>query len=83
MAEILKPCSFCGEDMAHFDTDFIHDTVIYCEGCDTIFCLDDATATPEEVAEAWNRRAGHYIGDSYEDDLDSLLKEANVEVKNG
>lgn len=27
--------------------------------------------------------AGNYIGDSNEDDLDSLLKEANVEVKDG
>lgn len=33
------------------------ETVIYCDGCDMVYTLDDRSATKEQIAEAWNRRA--------------------------
>ena len=53
----LKPCPFCGGE-AHLDKSYSHfrDTVIYCEGCDVVFTLDDCNATAEEVAKAWDNR---------------------------
>ena len=57
MAE-LKPCPFCG-GYAHMDKaySYFRDIIVYCEGCDSVFTLDDCGATAEEVANAWNRRA--------------------------
>ena len=54
----LKPCPFCG-GYAHLDKaySYYRDIVIYCEGCDTVFTLDDCDATAEDVVNAWNRRA--------------------------
>ena len=54
----LKPCPFCGCDV-RFDEaySYFRDTVIYCDGCDMVFTLDDCKATAAEIAEAWNRRA--------------------------
>lgn len=54
----LKPCPFCG-GYAHLDKaySYYRDIVIYCEGCDTVFTLDDCDATTEDVVNAWNRRA--------------------------
>ena len=37
---------------------YFRDTVIYCDGCDMVFTLDDCIATKEQIAEAWNRRYG-------------------------
>lgn len=56
MAE-LKSCPFCGGSV-RFDEayNYFRDHVIYCDGCDIVFTLDDCTATAEEVIAAWNRR---------------------------
>lgn len=56
----LKPCPFCGGE-AHIEKNAgmtaVRDHVIYCEGCDSYFLLDDVNATEEDIIEAWNRRA--------------------------
>ena len=38
----LKPCPFCSCDV-RFDEaySYFRDTVIYCDGCDMVFTLDD------------------------------------------
>ena len=53
----LKPCPFCGGEV-RFDTaySYFRHTVIYCDGCDMVFTLDDCIATKEQITEAWNRR---------------------------
>lgn len=55
----LKPCPFCGGESVHIDRaySYFRDTVIYCEGCDMVFTLDDCDAPDEAIADAWNRRA--------------------------
>lgn len=57
MQNELKPCPFCGGevrlDVAY---SYFRDVVIYCDGCDMVFTLDDCIATKEQIAEAWNRR---------------------------
>ena len=59
MQNELKPCPFCGGkvrlDVAY---SYFRDVVIYCDGCDMVFTLDDCIATKEQIAEAWNRRYG-------------------------
>lgn len=54
----LKPCPFCGGD-AHLDKaySYFRDIVIYCEGCDVVFTLDDCSTTAKQIVDAWNRRA--------------------------
>ena len=56
-ANKLKPCPFCGGH-AHLDKaySYFRDTVIYCEGCDSVFTLDDCSTSAEEIVNAWNRR---------------------------
>ena len=53
----LKPCPFCGGE-AHLNKAYSYysDIVIYCEGCDSVFSLDDNDKTAEEIVEAWNNR---------------------------
>ena len=55
----LKPCPFCEGENVHLDKaySYFRDIVIYCEGCDMVFTLDDCNTTEQEVIEAWNRRA--------------------------
>ena len=51
------PCPFCGGDV-HFDKaySYFRDSVIYCDGCDMVFTLDDCTESDDGIARAWNRR---------------------------
>lgn len=53
----LRECPFCGGevrlDVAY---SYFRDVVIYCDGCNMVFTLDDCIATKEQIAEAWNRR---------------------------
>lgn len=53
----LKPCPFCGGDVS-FDKEYsyLRDSVIYCDGCDMVFTLDDCTSSDDDIARAWNRR---------------------------
>ena len=53
----MKPCPFCGGDV-RFDKaySYFRDSVIYCDGCDMVFTLDDCTASDDDIARAWNRR---------------------------
>ena len=55
----IKPCPFCGGKV-RLDTaySYFRDTVIYCDGCDMVYTLDDCSTTKEQIAEAWNRRYG-------------------------
>lgn len=55
---MVKPCPFCG-GYAHLDKaySYFRDIVIYCEGCDAVFTLDDCNATAEDIVNAWNRRS--------------------------
>lgn len=57
----LRPCPFCG-GTAHIEknswmTEAVRDHIIYCEGCDSYFAIDDVDAKEEDLIEAWNRRA--------------------------
>lgn len=54
----LEPCPFCGGDV-RFDKacSYFRDSVIYCNGCDMLFKLDDRAASDDDIARAWNRRA--------------------------
>lgn len=54
----LKPCPFCGGGV-RFDNDYnyFRDNMIYCDGCDMVFTLDDCSASDDDVVRAWNRRA--------------------------
>lgn len=54
----LRKCPFCGSEV-RFDKaySYFRDTMIYCDGCDMVFTLDDCNTTQEQIAEAWNRRA--------------------------
>lgn len=54
----LKPCPFCGGDVC-FDNaySYFRDNIIYCNGCDMVFTLDDCSASDDDIARAWNRRA--------------------------
>lgn len=54
----LKSCPFCGSSSVFVDAAhglFPH-SIIHCACCNSIFTLDDGTATSGEVIEAWNRR---------------------------
>lgn len=53
----LNLCPFCGGDV-RFDKaySYFRDSVIYCDGCDMVFTLDDCTASDDDIARAWNRR---------------------------
>lgn len=53
----LKPCPFCGGDV-RFDKACIYfkDSVIYCDGCDMVFTLDDRAASDDDIIRVWNRR---------------------------
>ena len=54
----LKPCPFCGGEVRlDIAYSYFRDTVIYCDGCDMVYTLDDCDATKEQIAEAWNMRA--------------------------
>lgn len=65
----LRECPFCG-GYAHIDTgySYFRDTIIYCEGCDTVFTLDDCSKGAEEIADAWNRRVGDDLMERMVDD---------------
>lgn len=54
----LKPCPFCGGDV-RFDKaySYFRDSVIYCDGCDMVFTLDDCAASDDDIVRVWNRRA--------------------------
>ena len=53
----LKPCPFCGADVRLDKAySYFRDSVIYCDGCDMVFTLDDTTATDDDIIKAWNRR---------------------------
>lgn len=58
----LKPCPFCG-GYAHLDKaySYFRDAVIYCEGCDIVFTLDDGDADTKKIVETWNRRAPGWV----------------------
>jgi Lar family restriction alleviation protein len=48
----LKPCPFCG-GKAEMVSDFDDEHYVYCSGCKGGW---KTMETPEEAAEAWNRR---------------------------
>ena len=48
----LKPCPFCG-GKAEMVSDFDDEHYVYCTGCKGGW---KTMETPEEAAEAWNRR---------------------------
>ena len=53
----LKPCPFCGADVRLDKAySYFQDSVIYYDGCDMVFTLDDTTATDDDIIKAWNRR---------------------------
>ena len=56
--EKLEPCPFCG-GVVRFDKaySYFRDSVIYCDGCDMVFTLDDCAASDDDIVRAWNRRA--------------------------
>lgn len=55
MANELKPCPFCGGNVTAIETHPGRGE-IYCGRCDVVMGGNDAK-TPEELTEAWNRRA--------------------------
>lgn len=53
----LKPCPFCGGNVRFVRLySYFRDSVIYCDGCDIVFTMDDYDAVDDDVARAWNRR---------------------------
>lgn len=52
----LKPCPFCGGTARIERCSYMRDYIIYCEGCDSYFLLDDVYAKGEDLIGAWNRR---------------------------
>ena len=53
----LERCPFCGADVRLDKAySYFRDSVIYCDGCDMVFTLDDTTATDDDIIKAWNRR---------------------------
>lgn len=54
----LKPCPFCGGDV-RFDKEYSYfrDNMLYCDGCDMVFTLDDYAASDDDIVRVWNRRA--------------------------
>ena len=56
MAE-TKPCPFCG-GYVHIDhsSSYFRYEMLYCEGCDMYFALDNFNATEADLIEAFNRR---------------------------
>ncbi|MBP1589122.1 MAG: Lar family restriction alleviation protein [Kiritimatiellae bacterium] len=68
----LKPCPFCGGKAVVARSD--DEPPVFFAGCDTLWCRGSAVTlshyrSPEEAAEAWNRRAP---GSSRLEGLDSL-----------
>lgn len=59
----LKPCPFCGSDDVHLTETILTiggeetgvKSEVFCYGCLGTFSQQEA-CSPEEVAEAWNRR---------------------------
>lgn len=60
MMNELKPCPFCGGNV-RFDEaySYFRDAVIYCDGCDMVFTLDDCKASNDKIAQVWNRRGAY------------------------
>lgn len=57
MADIeLKPCPFCGKSKAKIHYPYFTDTYC-CIQCYECYCTTALFKTPDEAAEAWNRRA--------------------------
>ena len=58
----LKPCPFCGADV-HIDhgPTYFREHLLYCEGCDMYFALDDINATEDELTRVYNRRNSEWI----------------------
>ena len=59
----LKPCPFCGGEGVITDEDCYgftyNDWMVYCENCQTYVGFGLQCETPEEAAEAWNRRTSY------------------------
>lgn len=55
-----KPCPFCG-GVVRFDKacSYFRKSVIYCDGCDMVFTLDDFSASDDDIVRVWNRRDGN------------------------
>lgn len=60
----LKPCPFCGGDVC-FDKgySYFRDNMLYCDGCDMVFTLDDCAASDDDIVRAWNRREDAHAQD--------------------
>lgn len=56
----LKPCPFCG-GVVRFDKacSYFRKSVIYCDGCDMVFTLDDFSASDDDIVRVWNRKDGN------------------------
>ena len=54
----MKPCPFCGGDI-HFDMSYSYsrDVVVYCDGCDMVFTLDDCAASDDDIVRAWSEES--------------------------
>lgn len=54
----LMACPFCG-GFVHQDksAEYFRELMLYCEGCDMYFALDDINATEEKLEIAFNTRA--------------------------
>lgn len=58
MREALKPCPFCGREVRTWYTEFGVVNIIECKNCTVRFIFPWYKAGAE-LAEAWNKRAGH------------------------